>query len=982
MPGPWEFLLDPTVGLATGALAFGILWTVVNFYNYYPLAQVAATRIVSLLSGASIPEDAGQPSLPADPPRIDILLPAYEESAVIEQAITSVLKARYPDDCLHLTVLLEPGDEATLTAVRAVDSDQVTVEVIPEAYPGNPNKPRALNYGFEQTAGEIVGVIDAEDIVSPDLFVETAAEMADGAEFAQTRLDMANEGDGWLNLLFRAEYGYWYELVTPAFASVEYPIPLAGTCCFVRREALEAASFQRLASRGNPWDEEEWAWAREHNLSGARPWDPQNVTEDFELGLLLWEHDFEFAYLDAVTREESPQSLDEWLDQRTRWQKGKIYTFLDRRGDPPDATRKSLHITWQSLLPHLGPINVMGAVLVGLAASLAKFRPAFVVGVALSVGTAFAVSTATLFAVGYWAASDTPHRTRSRRAVVVGLTLPLYWLFQWLADIQALVKVYGGDLAWERTEHVGVDTTVGGVDPRTVSRAREYTLHTRVRWGALAAILLIGAVLRWFALVDWGLWADELYTVTRRGALSIPDILLAPTDPHPPLYYLLVHWWMALLGDGVFIVRALSILFSLGAMVTVYHLGTELFDDRTGLIAALFVSVSAFHVHFGRIARMYSLLVFLTALSLYYFARVRDGTTRSAAGYVLATAALVYTHVYGLFVLVGQAAYATLSGHNAGVPRERWYRIGGMLGLLVVPWVLALGWRIGKILVGAGGTNIEWIPEPTAILLTRTVTAFVGFSDLYPVEAGSLPLYVLASAVVCVFVFQLLASIVQANTEQIALDDINGVAPLVSVGLAVTAVPFIVSYAIPIYVPRYAAPASVAFVVLGARGLRNVPLRRLRFGLLAVVTASSLIFLIPYYTTGSTEPWAEVTESVETTIDSEEILLSQPDTGAVDYYLDANVTTGKLPVEGSTTADDLAYLRELTTEYSAITVVRYYQSTGPTYTFLGLCYERFSVSRAGAIEVVQYSGAVDCPAPERVIGNATDTPEPTRRGTL
>ncbi|MFB6095433.1 MAG: glycosyltransferase, partial [Halodesulfurarchaeum sp.] len=346
------------------ALLLGLVWTVVNFYSFYPLAQTAAERLArgvdrwlgrtsspgtvdresvdrgSLTasvpesgasgdgSGAEAAEDDG-PDQQHDargeleePPDIDVLIPAYEEAGVVHQSIESVRQSRYPQEHLHVHVLLEPDDAETPAALdRLAERYAFERIVVPERYPGQQSKPRALDYGFEKTDGDIVGVVDAEDVVDPGLFGEVARGIYEEGNVAvQGRLDMVNEDDGWLNTIFRAEFGLWFGLVLPSFTEVGYPVPLGGTTCFFRRSALVATGVKREEQFGDPWEKADELWARREGLFGRRPWSTENVTEDFELGLFLWKDEQSVGYLDSTTSVESPVRLDNWVRQRTRWE--------------------------------------------------------------------------------------------------------------------------------------------------------------------------------------------------------------------------------------------------------------------------------------------------------------------------------------------------------------------------------------------------------------------------------------------------------------------------------------------------------------------------------------------------------------------------------------------------------------------------------------------------------------------------------------
>ena len=75
----------------------------------------------------------------------------------------------------------------------------------------------------------------------------------------------------------------------------------------------------------------------------------------------------------------------------------------------------------------------------------------------------------------------------------------------------------------------------------------EYSLEELAPW-TVGAVTLIGGLLRVFQLGGKGMWLDETFSVwlANQGA---GDMLqwIAKIDQHPPLYYLLLHYWVALL---------------------------------------------------------------------------------------------------------------------------------------------------------------------------------------------------------------------------------------------------------------------------------------------------------------------------------------------------------------------------------------------------------------------------------------------------
>src|ERR1700730_11050611 len=171
-------------------------------------------------------------------------------------------------------------------------------------------------------------------------------------------------------------------------------------------------------------------------------------------------------------------------------------------------------------------------------------------------------------------------------------------------------------------------------------------------------LTLMAAVVRLIGLNLDSLWFDEVFSV-RTVRLSVGEIIrLTSGDVHPPLYYLLLHFWTRLFGETENAVRMLSVCFSALTIFVIYHLALKLFDRRTAIFAALFAILSPLHVFYAQEARMYGQFAFLSATSIYFFVcLLKDDSRVSSALYVISTALLLYTHIYAVFIVVAQFLY-------------------------------------------------------------------------------------------------------------------------------------------------------------------------------------------------------------------------------------------------------------------------------------------------------------------------------------
>jgi hypothetical protein len=136
-------------------------------------------------------------------------------------------------------------------------------------------------------------------------------------------------------------------------------------------------------------------------------------------------------------------------------------------------------------------------------------------------------------------------------------------------------------------------------------------------------ITLIGGFLRALLLGTKGMWLDETFSVWL-ASHNVVDMLqwIVKIDQHPPLYYLLLHYWIALNGDTPYYVRQLSALFGAGTIPIIYLIGKRMSGAVVGLAAALFLAFSPFHIYFAQETRMYTFLMFNAAVATYALVRL------------------------------------------------------------------------------------------------------------------------------------------------------------------------------------------------------------------------------------------------------------------------------------------------------------------------------------------------------------------------
>jgi 4-amino-4-deoxy-L-arabinose transferase-like glycosyltransferase len=205
-------------------------------------------------------------------------------------------------------------------------------------------------------------------------------------------------------------------------------------------------------------------------------------------------------------------------------------------------------------------------------------------------------------------------------------------------------------------------------------------------------VILVALSLRLVRLDFQPLWWDEGWSLyfARSGVGAM--LKLTAVDIHPPLYYLLLHLWTDLLSSASTMVRLLSVLAGTATVALIYLTGRELLGERGGLLAALLLAISPFHVYYSQEVRMYG-LVTLLGLAAFYCALKMEGSERRTLwwfGYVLAASAALYTQYYAAFLLIGLNLWVLAFWLRERRPFRSmvpWLGAQAAVVLLFLPWV-------------------------------------------------------------------------------------------------------------------------------------------------------------------------------------------------------------------------------------------------------------------------------------------------------
>src|SRR6266568_4087802 len=229
-----------------------------------------------------------------------ILLPGYHEEDVYNYTIQNAYNLNYPKKLVQVIALLRENDTGTIKVAQEtlnkLRASNVQLLVTSDKHGG---KPHQLNLGLKMAKGDIVTIFDAEDEPHPDILqVINTTFLNEPVDVVQSGVQLMNHNTRWFCFLNVLEYFFWFKSALHFFARCGMT-PLGGNTVFVHRRLME--------------------W-----LGG---WDHTTLTEDADLGIRLCiaKAKVRILYDDAfVTKEETPNTIEQFIKQRTRWNQGFI----------------------------------------------------------------------------------------------------------------------------------------------------------------------------------------------------------------------------------------------------------------------------------------------------------------------------------------------------------------------------------------------------------------------------------------------------------------------------------------------------------------------------------------------------------------------------------------------------------------------------------------------------------------------------------
>ena len=486
----------------------------------------------------------------------------------------------------------------------------------------------------------------------------------------------------------------------------------------------------------------------------------------------------------------------------------------------------------------------------------------------------------------------------------------------------------------------------------------------------IVLMLLAAFALRVYRLDAQSLRGDEAATVLY-AALPLTDLweLSRITDPHPPLFYALLHPWQWLLSDEAWVMRFVGVITGTLAVAALYRLARVSLHQRSvSLPAAALLALNPLQIWLAQDIRSYPLFTLLGLLSSWALWTALTGTQggrgagvqgrkdaemqgRRGAGvqgyrgaraqtdsphairhspftihnsqflawliYILLTVASLYTHYYTVFLIAFQGIFALANAKRFWYQKWPWLASQIAIGILIIPGLLLAANFIGG--EAGGGVAVIGLAE----ILRRTAAALLtGFTinaswSLW-LSLILLPIWIIG-----------LVALLRHNFTSGSFWALFFAVPTLGVILLAIDRPF--------FKERFLIQAQPAFMVLLSMGLLSIlnasgwhltgrkkekrrgglqrPRPAARFGLrifallaLALLLPANLAAIVNYHTDptyAKAPPWRLYHEFVRDQANPDDVMLTNFPEAAVSYYSPDGVPFYVVPAERGQTTAEL-----------------------------------------------------------------------------
>jgi len=240
----------------------------------------------------------------------------------------------------------------------------------------------------------------------------------------------------------------------------------------------------------------------------------------------------------------------------------------------------------------------------------------------------------------------------------------------------------------------------------------------------------------------------QIFQLNPHQSCAIIAQNLINQSTHPPLFFCGMHYWLNLIDQlSVSLltkVRSFPALIGVLSIALMYVFNRVAFSKKAGLIGALMMAISPFHLYLSQEARHYTLPIFIILISLTLWLKLIQNIKLKKLNYliwiswILINSLSLYIHYFSAIALVAEylSLLIILTQHKL---RQIWlYLASSILTLsLFLPW-------LSIILNHANNDKTNWLSAPEGLSpLFQSIIAWILMIIALPIEEQSLTIQIL-----------------------------------------------------------------------------------------------------------------------------------------------------------------------------------------------------------------------------------------------
>ncbi|HTX46807.1 MAG TPA: glycosyltransferase family 39 protein [Solirubrobacteraceae bacterium] len=389
-------------------------------------------------------------------------------------------------------------------------------------------------------------------------------------------------------------------------------------------------------------------------------------------------------------------------------------------------------------------------------------------------------------------------------------------------------------------------------------------LPTWVLTGGVLVVLLAASAYIRTRYLSGQFWMDEAITtgIAGHSLSAIPGILRH--DGSPPLFYLLLHFWISWFGNSEAATHTLPLIFGLLCIPAGLWAGWSLFGRRAGYYAAVLFAFSTFLTEYATETRMYELMGLLgiigTAAFIHGFVYRRR---KYVIVFAITEALMLYTHAWGLFFGAGTALALIPMLINSDSAERRALLKDAVMAyaaavILFAPW-------IPNFIYQSTHTGAPWAPPPrfgAPVLISRDLLGGdrITVALLFSAILGFAPYFTRRF---------------RRTPDAITMWTLLAI-PFFTLGLA-----WLASQITPAFVSRYFAPALAAILLFAAWGAARSGVVGVVAILLSVIFVAHISNYTPQYKSDMREVGGEMAPLLH---QGDLVVVAQPEQVPLTYY--------------------------------------------------------------------------------------------------